>query len=172
MTGYATGWTPARGSLNGYRPDFGLCAIRTEFCHREERSLLECDRPMTTLSEKLKIEARARVTWGESSDQIRSFLAENGVSDEEAETCLASLFGERRVQIREDAVRSIGHGGLKLLTPVIAYVTFHSIGFFIPRVFGAAVLVGMWGLYQIIKGVLALIFPHVEAGRDLSENND
>jgi len=60
--------------------------------------------------DKLFVEARARIFWGELFPSVLGFLTSNGIAAVEADSKIREFQHQRNVEIRKLGVRSIPHG--------------------------------------------------------------
>ena len=118
--------------------------------------------------EQARHEARAKILWGDAPEEVIKFLRVQGISGEEASGLVAALFEERAVTIRKNGVRKVILGSALMCVPVIAFITFMSVGFFPVKLFGLTLMVGLWGAWNVLKGVIMFLAPRSEPG-DVSE---
>jgi hypothetical protein len=118
--------------------------------------------------EQAEHEARAKVMWGDSPAQIVSYLMVQGFTHPEATSLADDLFRERTGEVRKNGIGKIIKGSLLMCVPIVAVVFCLAIGFFIVKLVGAAILVGVYGAYLFIKGTLMALAPKSERG-DVSE---
>ena len=117
------------------------------------------------LIEQAKVEARAKVIWGESPKKVIFFLRTKGVSMEEAIQITDEAFAERKAEIRAQAVKQLFLGIALQLVPVGGYLVYKAIGGFsilAMVIFGVACVAGVYGLYCIVNGLWALFVPKDE----------
>lgn len=109
-------------------------------------------------------EARAKAMWGDTKEQIVSYLMIQGFSAPEATELATKLFKERTKAVRSNGIRKIIIGIGMMCVPVAAAIFFLAIGFFLLKVFAAAVMVGLYGAWLFINGLLMAIAPKSERG--------
>ncbi|HXC36635.1 MAG TPA: hypothetical protein VNV43_12220 [Candidatus Acidoferrales bacterium] len=109
-------------------------------------------------------EARAKVMWGDSKEQIVSYLMVQSFSVAEANELVTKLFSERAAAIRSNGIGKIIKGIGCMCVPVIALLYFLSIHYIPTKLFGLTVMVGLWGFYLFVKGVLMAVAPKSERG--------
>ena len=102
--------------------------------------------------EALVVEARAKVTWGESSESVLAYLQAQGLGDREALPLLQELLGERRRQLRVEGVRKLTLGVGLAAVPVVAYFVFFRLGVIPIKAFSITVVVGLWGVWKAADG--------------------
>jgi hypothetical protein len=109
-------------------------------------------------------EARAKMMWGDSEEQVVSYLMVQGWAHAEAADLVKQLFKERTSAVRAAGVRKMIIGFGLMWVPVIALVICHTIGFYPVKLLGMAVLAGLYGVWQLISGALMFIAPKSEKG--------
>lgn len=113
-------------------------------------------------------EARAKISWGDSQDEVIKFLMLQGFSAPEASELVQEMFKERLAALRVKGIRKIVVGTGLMCVPVIAYVTFAHIGIIPLKLMAIAVMVGLWGCWQVLNGIIMLVAPKMESG-DVAE---
>jgi len=111
------------------------------------------------LIQQAKVEARAKVIWGEPPKKVIFFLRTRGVSMDEAIQITNEAFAERTAELRATAIKHILLGICLLFLPVGGYLVFSAIGSLSilgMLVFGVSCAAGLYGLYCIINGIWAL----------------
>jgi hypothetical protein len=109
-------------------------------------------------------EARAKAMWGDSQDQVTGYLLLQGFSHAEATEISTKLFNERTAAVRANGIRKFIIGFGLMWVPVIAFIIFRSVGFMPLKLMGAAILIGVYGVYLEIMGLLMAIAPKSEKG--------
>jgi len=102
--------------------------------------------------------------WGDAPEEVVKFLMIQGFTYEEASDRVQSLFQERAAAVRGNGIRKIVIGSLLVCVPIIAWVIFVSIGVVSLKLFAVAVMVGLWGAYMVLKGIIMLVAPKSEPG--------
>ena len=102
--------------------------------------------------EALVVEARAKVTWGESSEAVLAYLQSQGLGDKDALLLLQELLDERTAQLRAEGLRKLVAGVGLLTIPCVAYFAFFQIGKIPIKAFSVTVLIGLWGAWKAIDG--------------------
>ena len=108
------------------------------------------------LIEQAKVEARAKVIWGESPKKVIFFLRTKGVAMDEAIQITDEAFAERTAELRATAIKQIFLGICLLFLPVGGYLIFSAIGslsILAMLIFGLSCAAGLYGLYCIITGI-------------------
>lgn len=109
-------------------------------------------------------EARAKAMWGDSREQVISYLMVQGFSVPEATELTTKLFQERTAAVRSNGIRKIIIGFGLMCVPVIALLIFLSLHVLPLKLFGATVVVGVYGFYLFVTGILMAVAPKSEKG--------
>jgi hypothetical protein len=127
--------------------------------------------------DELLMEARARITWGESPSEVRAFLTSNGVAAPVADARLKEFVRERNRELRSIGLRSLLIGlALVGLAGAVLAIEIPRAGPWsrtASRVMGLIFLVGGYGLWRLIKGIAYLVRPQDEPGSipDIEESD-
>jgi hypothetical protein len=118
--------------------------------------------------EKLIIEARAKITWGEDAESVREFLISNGMPGPEADERIKALNLERNREIRKMGIKDTLIGAVLI---AISGIAIHFL-LAIPQNYGwrmsagrgvaIMVLVGFYGLWKLVNGIVYLVRPQSE----------
>jgi len=114
------------------------------------------------LIEQARVEARAKVIWGESPKKVIFFLRTKGVTMEEAIQITDEAFAERTAEIRAQSVKQVILGIVLLFVPVGGYLIYSAIGGFsilAMLIFGISCAAGLYGIYCIVSGLWTLFVP-------------
>lgn len=114
--------------------------------------------------DKAESEARAKIFWGDSREDVVKFLMLHSVNAQEATALVAEMFKERLATIRSSGIRKIVIGVLLMCVPVAAWFIFASIGVIPLKIFAVTVVVGLWGGWMVMKGTFMVASPKTEAG--------
>ena len=114
--------------------------------------------------EQAEHEARAKAMWGDPAEQIASYLMVQGYSRDEAMELTKTLVKERTSAVRANGIRKMLIGFGLVWVPVIALIFFLSIGYMPLKLMGAAILVGVYGAYLLLRGFLMAVAPKSEKG--------
>lgn len=114
--------------------------------------------------ETAETQARAKISWGDSPDEVTKYLMLQGFTVPEAQELVAALFKERLADLRKKGIGKIFTGFGMMWVPVIEYATFAHIGFISLKLMAVGVMVALWGLWQLLNGILLLIAPKMESG--------
>jgi predicted phage tail protein len=115
-----------------------------------------------------EIEARAKMSWGDSPQEVVKYLMIQGFSYEEAAPLVDSMWQERLATIRRTGITKIVIGLALMSVPVFAWFFFASIGAISLKLFAIAVMVGAWGGWLLLKGIFMIVSPRSESG-DVAE---
>jgi hypothetical protein len=114
--------------------------------------------------DKLIIEARARIIWGEEVSSVRDFLISNGMSKMDADAKIKEFNLERNQEIRGIGLRNLliglaltGGAGLMIYLIATNRHSYRSGRGIVPF----AVL-GIYGLWKLSKGIFYLLRPQSE----------
>jgi hypothetical protein len=102
--------------------------------------------------------------WGDTLQEITSYLMVQGYSLAEAQELAGQLLKERTSAVRANGIRKTLAGFGLMWVPVIALIIFLSIGYMPLKLMGAAILVGVYGAYLFLRGLLMAIAPKSEKG--------
>ena len=115
-----------------------------------------------------EVEARAKISWGDAPVSVISYLRMQGFSQEEAFGLVATMFRERAATIRANGIRKSLLGIGLMCVPVVALVVFLSMGYFPLKLFAVTLMIGTYGAWQLLKGVIMILAPKSEPG-DVAE---
>jgi hypothetical protein len=91
-----------------------------------------------------------------------------GIGHEEADGLVRAMFQERAAAIRTSGVGKMLMGGLLMAVPVVAYIIFALIGVISIKLFAITVIIGLWGAWMELKGIIMFLSPKSEQG-DVSD---
>jgi len=113
-------------------------------------------------------EARAKISWGDSQDEVIKYLMIQGYSANEASHLVKGLFKERLVALRVKGVKKIVMGVGMICVPVIAYAYCRHYKMFPLKLLGVAFGIGAWGVWIALNGLVMVAAPKMERG-DVAE---
>src|SRR5207249_9461336 len=113
-------------------------------------------------------EARAKISWGDAPVSVISYLRMQGFSQEEASSFVGTLFQERARTIRANGIRKSFTGIGLMCVPVVALIVFLSMGYFPLKLFAVTLMIGTYGAWTLLKGVIMFLAPKSEPG-DVAE---
>jgi hypothetical protein len=111
-------------------------------------------------------EARAKIFWGDPPQEVLKFLMINNVPRAEAMEIIRELTHERTVQMRKNGLIKIFSGILMICVPIGGW--FGGVVVISIKLFAFMIMLGLWGAYRFIKGMLMVIAPKMQQG-DVSE---
>ena len=109
-------------------------------------------------------QARAKMSWGDSRDEVIKYLMLQGFSVAEAKETVRVLYRERLAALRSRAIGKIVMGIGAMCVPVIAYLLFAYAGVIFFKLMAVAAMVGLWGAWQALNGIITLVAPRMESG--------
>jgi len=126
--------------------------------------------PVTPIDrDQVETEARAKTCWGDSREEVTKFLMMNRFSAAEATEIVAGLFAERAATVRGAGVKKIVMGGLMVLFPIVSWIFFVVVIHLIfIKIWALTLMVGLYGMYCLIKGMIMFFAPGSEPG-DVSD---
>lgn len=114
--------------------------------------------------EQAATEARAKAMWGDSPEQVTQYLWMQGFDRDEASNLVKAVFRERAAEVRANGIRKIFTGVGLMCVPIIALVIFLCIGVILLKIFAVTVMIGLWGVWQVINGILMAVAPKADKG--------
>ena len=113
-------------------------------------------------------EARAKISWGDAPASVISYLRMQGFSHEEASSLVGTFFQERAATIRADGIRKSIVGSALICVPVVALLVFLKVGYIPLQPFAVTLMIGTYGAWMLLKGVIMFLAPKSEPG-DVAE---
>jgi hypothetical protein len=113
-------------------------------------------------------EARAKISWGDSQEDVVKYLMLQGYSVSEAQELAQELFRERLAALRVKGIRKIVTGSGLICVPVVAILLCMHIGYYPVKLLGIAVMVGLYGAWEALNGTFMVVAPKMESG-DVAE---
>jgi len=107
-------------------------------------------------------EARAKISWGDSKEDVVKYLMLQNYSVPEAQELVEVFYKERLAALRVKGARKIFIGIGMMCVPVVAW--FARLQMISLKLMGGAVGVGFWGIFVFVSGVLMLVAPKGESG--------
>lgn len=111
-----------------------------------------------------EFEIQARVLWGDSHDEVIKFAMLQGLSHSQAVALVGPMFAERAATIRRNGIGKIVFGSILVLVPIVSYMIFAHIGLIPMKIFAVTIMVGLYGLYLLIRGIIMVVAPKSEPG--------
>ena len=109
-------------------------------------------------------EARAKAMWGDSKEQVIGYLMIQGYTLPEATELATKLFKERTAAVRSNGIRKIIIGSGMVCVPIIALVVFLAIGVIPLKLFAVTIMIGLYGAWLVVNGILMAVAPKSERG--------
>ena len=113
-------------------------------------------------------EARAKISWGDAPAGVISYLRMQGFSQEEAASLVGTMFRERAATIRANGIRKSFIGIGLICVPVVALLVFLKVGYIPLQPFAVTLMIGTYGAWTLLKGVIMFLAPKSEPG-DVAE---
>jgi hypothetical protein len=111
-----------------------------------------------------KLEAKAKISWGDPPIQVLAYLRSQGYGKEESSAILEELVRERAATIRGKGIANVGTGIVLAIIPLGAWFHFMSVGYIYVKFFGLLVIGGLYGLWLVVKGISMLLAPKSISG--------
>lgn len=111
-------------------------------------------------------EARAKMFWGDPPQEVLKFLLINNIPRQEAMEIVRELTQERMAQMRKNGLIKIFSGILMICVPIGGW--FGGMAVISIKIFAFMCMLGLWGFYRLVKGMLMVIAPKSQHG-DVSE---
>jgi hypothetical protein len=115
-----------------------------------------------------KHEAKAKIFWGDPPEAVIGYLLMQGFSHEEASNLVGEMFRERAATVRANGIRKILTGIGLIAVPIVALIIFLSIGVIPMKIFAVTIMVGLWGVWMLLNGIIMVLAPKSEKG-DLAD---
>jgi hypothetical protein len=113
---------------------------------------------------KAETEARSKIFWGDPPEDAVKFLMMHGFSHEDALVSVRAMFQERLTALRGIGIRKIMTGIALMAVPVVVLLIFAHFHVIIITVFALAVMLGLWGGWMFLKGLMMVFTPKSETG--------
>jgi hypothetical protein len=114
--------------------------------------------------EKAEQEARAKIMWGDSMEEVAAYLTVKGLHRSEAAEIAYKAYKERAAIVRRNGIWKIIAGILMMCVPLLAYTGFETAGRFPIRISLICYGIGILGAYFFITGIMAVVSPKSEKG--------
>jgi hypothetical protein len=112
----------------------------------------------------VETEARAKILWGDSREEVIAFMVVQGIDRAEATEFVDEVLNERAQAIRGAGLRKIFIGIPLIFVPFGAWIYFMAVGLIYPWVFALTIIGGLYGIWSLITGVIMFISPKKESG--------
>ncbi len=114
--------------------------------------------------EQAETEAKAKILWGDSKEEVTRYLMMQGFSASDASEIVEAAFKERAVAIRAEGIRKTFYGLGLMCVPVASYICMLRIGAISFQLLGIAGVFGLWGMWLALNGTLMALAPKSEKG--------
>ncbi len=114
--------------------------------------------------EKAAQEARAKIMWGDSMEQVAAYLTVKGLHRSEAAEIAYQAYKERAAIVRRNGIWKIIAGILMMCVPLIAYICIEVARRIPIRASLVCYGIGILGAYFFITGIIAVVSPKSEKG--------
>jgi hypothetical protein len=113
---------------------------------------------------KAEAEAKAKIFWGDPPEDVVKFLMMHGFSHEDASVSVRAMFQERATTLQGIGIRKIVTGIALMAVPVVTFIILALIHFMLIKLLALAVMVGLWGAWMFLKGLIMVLTPKFETG--------
>jgi hypothetical protein len=114
--------------------------------------------------EQAKHEARAKILWGDSPEDVIKYLMIQGFAHPEAASVVKELWRERAATIRASGIRHIVIGGALISVPIVTFFAFLHASIMPVKLLGLTVMAGLWGLWKVLNGLVKVVAPKADHG--------
>ncbi|HTR41818.1 MAG TPA: hypothetical protein VMH87_09410 [Pseudomonadales bacterium] len=118
----------------------------------------------TISREKAEEEARAKIMWGDSMEEVAAYLTVKGLNRSEAAEIAYKVSKERTAIVRRNGIWKIIAGIVMMCVPLLAYLLFEETGHLRVRRSLVCYGIGILGAYFFVTGILAVVAPKSEKG--------
>lgn len=118
----------------------------------------------TITREKAEREARAKIMWGDSMEEVAAYLTVKGLNRSEAAEIAYKVSEERTAIVRRNGIWKIIAGIAMMCVPLLAYLLFEETGHLRVRRSLICYGIGILGAYFFVTGILAVVCPKSEKG--------
>ena len=115
--------------------------------------------------EQAEIEARAKISWGDTPDEVIKYLMLQGFNAVEARDLVQVMFKERLAAVRMNGIRKIMIGAGLICVSVIGFFVLGRVSI---KLMAIAIFGGLYGAWLGINGILMIAAPKLESG-DVAE---
>jgi len=102
-------------------------------------------------------EAKAKVIWGDSIDEVRTWLDGQGISSMQADEILAACVKERAVEFRKRGIAEVIIGALVFVLPLLVVAAMYFMGIIFVWIAALCYLTALYGLFRCAKGLWWLL---------------
>ncbi|HEU5395975.1 MAG TPA: hypothetical protein VFV81_02320, partial [Verrucomicrobiae bacterium] len=109
-------------------------------------------------------EARAKIMWGDSRDEVVKYLMIQQFTPPEAAEYVQELLTERATTVRKNGIRQVIVGSAMISVPIVTLLIMLSLGLVFVKVMALTVMVGLYGVWQFLNGMIMAVAPAREPG--------
>lgn len=113
---------------------------------------------------RLTNEARAKIFWGDSREEVIAYLVVQGIPRPEATPLVDEFVTERAKTLRGIGFQKFFTGCGLILVPIISWFIFLSMRVIPVKIFAVTIMVGLYGVYLFLRGLIMLLSPRAEHG--------
>jgi hypothetical protein len=113
---------------------------------------------------RVENEARAKILWGDSRQEVIAFMVVSGIDRAEATEFVDEVLSERAKSIRAAGLRRIFIGIPLICVPFGAWIYFMAIHMIFVWPFAFTIMAGLYGIWSLITGLVMFISPKTESG--------
>lgn len=113
-----------------------------------------------SITDKLKVDARAEIVWGRDPNEVFAMLQKKGVGENEAGALIGELLAERAEMIRGEGIRKSIFGALFTMAPIAYYFFTVWVGDMSIKFFAALIVLGAYGIGKLTNGLRMVFRPH------------
>lgn len=112
----------------------------------------------------VETEARAKILWGESREEVIAFMVVSGIERAEATEFVEEVLNERAQEIRGAGLRKIFIGIALICLPFGFWIYSVAAGLLNVTEFAFTIVAGLYGIWSLITGIIMFISPKKESG--------
>ena len=124
--------------------------------------------PGQTGRTQAKAEARAKISWGDPPIKVLAYLRSQGYGKEESTALVQELMQERFATIRGKGITKVISGSLLICVFLVIFFIFRYGGLGSPMFLGLTCVLGLYGIWLFVNGLLMLTAPKLSPG-DIEE---
>lgn len=113
---------------------------------------------------RVETEARAKILWGDSREEVIAFMVVAGIDRPEATEYVDEVLKERLQAIRGAGLRRFLIGIPLTCVPFVAWFGFLAIHRIYVWPLALTIMAGLYGIWSLITGLMMFISPKSESG--------
>ena len=114
--------------------------------------------------DQARIEARAKIMWGDSREEVIKYLMIQQFTAQEASDYVQELQKERASTVRKNGIRKLIIGSGLISIPIVTTIIMLSLGLIFVKILAFAVMAGLYGVWQFLNGLIMTVAPAREPG--------